>query len=399
MTWTLRVQVNQKPGAKSMSTASKNQSFSKYLAAENPGSQTAPAGRMVIGVIEGTGVGPAVTAAALKVLKATGQALNLKFEIRFGGLIGEDAIKECGQWLPEDTIKFCADIFRLGGAILNGPGGGRYVYDLRRRFDLFCKFIPVRPPPELAQAARISPKYLKDVDLLIVRDNTGGVYQGRWGDRATSHGRVAEHSFSYSEGEVRRLIEVAARAAADRRGSLHVIVKDGGVPTVTALWRDVANTVARRQGLEAKFMNIDLAAYEVIQNPGRFDVMVAPNLFGDIIADLCGVLVSSRAVGFSGNFNPRGQGVYQTNHGCAHDLAGTDTANPAGQILSLAMLLRESFGLEEAATLIEKSLAEAWRAGWRTADLAEPGGKILGTEAMTDKVAEQVLRSAALQPA
>src|SRR5579871_5038026 len=115
-------------------------------------------------------------------------------------------------------------------------------------------------------------------------------------------------------------------------------------------------------------MNVDLAAYEIIQNPGRFDVIVASNLFGDILADICGVLVSSRGVTFSGNFDPLGHGVYQTNHGCAHDLAGTDTANPGGQILSLAMLLRESFGLDEAATLIETSLAAVWRAGWRTSD-------------------------------
>ena len=350
--------------------------------------------RPLIGVLEGTGIGPTVINSALQVLKSVEQVLGLKFEVRFGGLIGEDAIKECGQWLPEDTVDFCADIFHRGGAILNGPGGGRYVYDLRRRFDLFCKFVPVQPSPELARAGKISPQFLKNVDMLIVRDNTGGVYQGQWGDRATDKGRVAEHSFNYSEGEVHRLVEVAARAAASRRGNLQVIVKEGGVPTVTALWRDVGGAVAKQFGVEPHFMNVDLAAYELIQNPTRFDVIVAPNLFGDIIADICGVLVSSRGVTFSGNFDSHGHGVYQTNHGCAHDLAGTDTANPAGQILSLAMLLRESFGLDDAAALIEKSLAEVWRAGWRTADLAEPVCKILGTQAMADKVAEQVLRSA-----
>jgi 3-isopropylmalate dehydrogenase len=350
--------------------------------------------RPLIGVLEGTGIGPEVIGAALSVLKAVGQALNLKFEVRHGGLIGEDAIAEHGQWLPEDAVEFCADVFRLGGAILNGPGGGRYVYDLRRRFDLFCKFVPVKPSPELAGAGKISPQFLKDVDLLIVRDNTGGVYQGRWGDRATEQGRVAEHSFRYSEGEVHRLVEVAARAAAARRGNLHVIVKEGGVPTVTALWRDVGGAVARKHGVEAKFMNVDLAAYELIQNPARFDVLVAPNLFGDILADICGVLVSSRGVTFSGNFDAQGHGVYQTNHGCAHDLARTDVANPAGQILSLAMLLRESFGLDEAARLVENSLVGVWRAGWRTADLAEPGHRVLGTKDMAGKVAEQVFRSA-----
>ncbi len=353
-----------------------------------------PDGRPLIGVLEAetSGIGAEVIGSALQVLEAAGRALNLKFEIRRGGLIGEDGIAAQGKWLPENTIEFCAEVFQQGGAILSGPGGGRYVYDLRRRFDLFCKFVPVRPWPELARAGRIAPKYLKGVDMLVVRDNISGVYQGSWGERVTDKGRVAEHSFSYSEAEVRRIAEVAARAAAGRRGGLHAIVKEGGVPTVTALWRDVISAVAKQDGLEAKFMNVDLAAYELIHDPARFDVIVAPNLFGDILADICGVLVSSRGVTFSGNFDPRGHAVFQTNHGCAHDLAGTDTANPAGQIFSMAMMLRESFGLEEAAVLIERSVAQVWRAGWRTADIAEAGCKIVGTRAMTEKIVDQILR-------
>jgi len=350
--------------------------------------------KRLIGVLEGTGIGPQVIDATLKVLSAVEQAMDLKFELREGGLIGEEAVASCGKWLPEETMEFCADIFQLGGAILSGPGGGRYVYDLRRRFDLFCKFVPVQPVPELARAGRIAPPFLKNVDMLIIRDNTGGIYQGQWGDRATDKGRFAEHSFSYSEQEVHRLVEVAARAAAARRGKLQIIVKDGGVPTISALWREIGGTVACRHGVEVAFMNVDLAAYELIQDPTYFDVIATPNLFGDILADVTGVLLSSRGVTFSGNFDAHGHGVYQTNHGCAHDLAGTDTANPAGQILSLAMLLRESFGLDEAAALVERSLAEVWRAGWRTADLVEPGCWILGTNAMAEKVAEQVLRSA-----
>ena len=193
-----------------MASAFKNQRYSAFLAGDKSVRQHPPlVPRHIIGVLEGTGIGPAVIASTLQVLKSVEQALNLKFEVRFGGLIGEDAIKECGQWLPEHAMEFCADIFQLGGAILSGPGGGRYVYDLRRRFDLFCKFILIQPAPELAGVARISPKFLKDVDILIVRDNTGGVYQGQWGERASDKGRIAEHSFSYGEGEVHRLVEVA----------------------------------------------------------------------------------------------------------------------------------------------------------------------------------------------
>lgn len=346
----------------------------------------------LIGVFRGCGIGPSLVDGALEVLQAAGHVLGIEFPIEHGGVIGEDSVDRGGPPLPEEAAAFCAQVFRRSGAILSGPGGGRYVYDLRRRFDLFCKFVPVRPAPELAHAAKVLPHQLENVDLLIVRDNIGGVYQGTWSERPAETGRVAAHSFEYREPEVRRLAETAARAAAGRRGTLHVIVKDGGVPTVTALWRDVGAAAARTYGVRAEFMNVDLAAYELIQHPSRFDVIVAPNLFGDILADVAGVLLSSRGVTFSGNFDSHGHAVYQTNHGCAHDLCGADAANPGGQILSLAMLLRESFALTAAAALIERSLADVWSQGWRTADIAEPGSRILGTRTFVARVVEQVLR-------
>jgi len=355
---------------------------------------TATNPRPKVGIIEGTGIGPEVIGAALQVLANVEQVVGIRFDVRHSGGCAGEAEDQPGWSLPDPLVAFCAGILDGGGAILNGPVGGRYVYELRRRFDLFCKFVPVRPWPQLAGATRIAAPHLQDADLLIVRDNAGGVYQGRWRDRVTAEGRVAEHSFSYSESQVRRLAEVAARAAARRRGRLHVIVKRGGVPGISALWRDAGLAAAREHHVRATLMNIDLAAYELIQHPGQFDVLAAPNLFGDILADIAGALLGSRGVTFSGNFNTRGQAVYQTNHGCAHDLAGADTANPAGQILSLAMLLRESFGLEEAAALIEAALAEAWCQGWRTPDLAEPGCRVVGTRAMAERVGEQVLRLA-----
>jgi 3-isopropylmalate dehydrogenase len=351
----------------------------------------------VIGVLKGTGIGPQVIEYTLQLLEAVQSSLDLKFEICQGGAIGEEAKSACDEWLSADVIQFCKNVFSQGGAVLSGPGGGRYVYDLRKEFDLFCKFVPVRPYPELARAGKLSPQHLRGVDILIVRDNTGGLYQGEWKNRSSRNGQIAEHSFRYNEAEVLRLVDVAARAAASRRGKLHVIVKDGGVPGITALWRDVSLVAADKHGVETKFMNIDLAAYELIQHPSHFDVIVAPNLFGDILADISGVLLSSRGVTFSGNFDPLGNGVYQTNHGCAHDLAGTDIANPAGQMLSLAMLLRESFGMDDAANLIEKSLAEVWSHGWRTQDLAEPGCRIVGTQAMAELVIQQASRTVELK--
>ncbi|HWC59409.1 MAG TPA: isocitrate/isopropylmalate family dehydrogenase [Verrucomicrobiae bacterium] len=354
-----------------------------------------PNKRPLIGVIEGSGIGAEVIGGALRVLAATEQVCGFKCELRHGGAIGEEAEKHFGTPLPENTAQFFTEIFSRGGALLNGPGGGRYVYDLRKRFDLFCKFAPIRAFPQLARNA---PNIVSDnshpIDMLIVRDNIAGAYQGEWTLRETKSGRIAEHSFSYTDTQVQRLAEVAARAAAARRGKIHVIVKDGGLPAASALWRQISVAEARKHNVEALFMNIDLAAYEFIRNPAQFDVVLTPNLFGDILVDITGALLGSRGVTFSGNYDGSGNGVYQTNHGCAHDLAGADVANPGGQILSLAMMLRESFGQRQAAALIENALAATWQDGWRTADVAEPGCRVVGTHAMSEQVAQRVLRLA-----
>jgi 3-isopropylmalate dehydrogenase len=352
----------------------------------------------LVGVLEGAGIGPSLISAALEVLESVGRVVNVRFDVRRGGLIGEDAIARHGTWLPDGTIAFCDEILNQGGAILSGPGGGRYVYDLRRRFNLFCKLVPVRPAPELARAGVVRTSHA-GLDLLIVRDNIAGVYQGDWTQQGHGEARVATHTFSYREPDVRRIVTVAARAAASRRGGFTVVVKDGGVPAISELWRDVATNIGDQWGVAPRFINVDALAYEIIRYPERFDVIVAPNLFGDIIADLTGVLIGSRGLTFSGNFDSLGRGVYQTNHGCAHDLVGTDTANPGAQLLSLAMLLREAFGLDHAATLIEHALASVWREGWRTADIAEPGCRIVGTGAMTERVAKSIEGTAARIPA
>ncbi len=357
------------------------------------GFSASPDSQPVIGVIEGTGIGPEIIRASLGVLKAVEQVLGTKFELRHGGPIGEEAEALCGCPLPDSVVTFCKDVFAQNGAILSGPGGRRYVYDQRKVFDLFCKFVPVRPWPELANAGVLSKQHM-DADILIVRDNTGGVYQGRWQTFAGEEGTIAEHSFSYSELQVRRLTEVACRAAASRSGRMHVIVKQDGVPAISELWQEVSRQSAEKYGVEAVMMNVDLAAYEIVGHPSQFDVIATPNLFGDILVDVSGVLTGSRGATFSGNFGVDGKAVYQTNHGSAHDMAGKDIANPAGQILSLAMLLRESFGLFEAASLIEGALSNAWRQGWRTLDLAAPGCRIAGMQEMGERVAQEVFNIA-----
>jgi len=345
----------------------------------------------LIGIFEGDGCGPEFLAICLKILEVIQQKEAGRFEIRKGGLIGSAAESAYGMAMPPQAEAFCAELFADGGALLHGAGGGRFVYDLRRRFDLYCKISPITVLPECRNAGRIKPSHLEEVDMVIVRDNSAGVYQGQWSlSRNQSGHRLAEHSFSYSENEVHRIVTVAASIAATRRGELTVVLKDGGVPTISDLWRYCAREVATAAGIEMRTINIDHAAYELIQNPRSFDVIVTPNLFGDILIDVSALLVGSRGLGFSGNFSATSD-VYQTNGGAAYDLVGKDIANPAGQIFALAMLLRESFSLEEAARQLENAVCRVWRAGWRTADLMEPGCRQVGTREFGDLVVESLL--------
>jgi 3-isopropylmalate dehydrogenase len=331
--------------------------------------------------------------AALHVLAALRPLLAVPLDVEKGGPIGLHSTAQCGKALSEDVVTFCRKVFNAGGAVLCGPAGGRFVYDLRRWFDLYYKVSPVKPYPELVQASRLRARFLRGVDILIVRDNSGGIYQGSWHETVDSaSGRVAKHSFSYSEIQVRRIAEAGARLARQRRGRITVVVKDDGIPSVSRLWRDIATELVGNHGLTCSFLNVDHAAYRLVQHAQEFDVVITPNLFGDILADLGAVLLGSRGLTFSGNFGDEGQAVYQTNHGSAHDIAGTDRANPVGQIYSLAMLLRESFGLYREAGLIEDAVVEAWREGWRTADLAASCCRLVGTQELADRIAEAVAR-------
>jgi 3-isopropylmalate dehydrogenase len=353
-----------------------------------------PPGRQItVGVLPGEGIGPEVVRAAVGALQAATVERGLELLLTEPGDGSHGGSGETG--LKESVARFCEETFAGGGALLAGAHGGRWVYDLRRRFDLFCKISPLRPPAGIASGqGGFSPDRLADIDLLVVREQTAGVYQGRWSESVSrDEGRVAEHSFSYTEREVRRLIEVAARLARSRRGRLAVVVKDAGIPSISSLWRDCALEIAADE-LVLEVLEVDYAVYRMLRHPLTLDVLVAPNLFGDLLSDAGGALLGSRGITFGGNFDSARAAVYQTNHGAAHDLAGSDRANPGGQILSAAMLLRESFGLGEEAERIETALATAWRDGWRTPDVAEPGCRVIGTVEMGERVAERVVQLA-----
>src|SRR4051794_16740259 len=340
-------------------------------------------GSALIGALPGEGIGPEVVQAALDVLGRVEEAGGRRVAVEVGGSIGLTAERESGAVLPESVAGFCEDVFERGGAVLTGPGSGRYVYDLRRRLGLFFKISPIQARNGLPQASALRTDLVDDVDMLVVRENLGGIYQGRSHECAEHNGgRVVAHQFSYAEPEVRRFLEAAARLARARRGELTVVVKQGGLPELSRLWRECAEEACQAHGVECSFVDVDLMAYRLVERPQAFDVIAAPNLFGDVLGDLAAVVLGSRGMSYGASYDTRGGGVYQTNHGAAYDIAGSDRANPVGQILSLAMMLRESLGLGREARALEEGVRGVWSEGGMTADL---GGEV-GTMEMAARV-------------
>ena len=333
-----------------------------------------------IGVFLGEGVGVEVVPVAMALLEVLASATARRFELHEGGLIGVAAKEIHGRSLSEEVTAFADDIFSKSGALFCGPGGDRFVYEIRQQFDLYCKYTPLEPLPELREAGSVRPEVVAKADIVAVRENMGGIYQGTWEEEGSrTGGRIARHRFEYHEDMVRRIMGVALRLAATRRGKVCVVLKPGGIPSISSLWRDCATEMADDAGIALSELEIDNAVFQLIANPGQFDVVVSPNMFGDVLADCGSLLLASRGLSYSGNFNDSGNGVYQTGHGAARDIAGKDCANPIGQILSLGMMLRESFCWPEADAALRQAVRETLRQGKCTGDIPMSGHEIVGT--------------------
>ena len=351
-----------------------------------------------IGVFMGEGVGAEVVPVAMRLLGLLAGHGNRRFELHEGGLIGLPAKAIFGTSLSDEVTGFAEGLFAKGGAMFCGPGGDRFVYELRRRFNLYCKFTPLEPLPELRDAGPVRPDIAAATNIVAVRENMGGIYQGVWDEDGAPGARVARHRFEYREADVRRIMGVALDLAATRRGHVHVVLKPGGIPSISSLWRNVAEEMARDAGIALGELEIDNAVYQLIADPGQFDVLVSPNMFGDVLADCGSLLLASRGLSYSGNFSDLGHAVYQTGHGAARDIAGKDVANPIGQIFSLGMMLRESFCWPEADSALRLAVRATLRSGISTSDLVMPGHRTVGTAEFGDAVASALERLLVDQP-
>ncbi len=363
--------------------------------------------RAVIAVLAGDGVGTEVTAQAVRVLQCVAERGDHQFEFR-EALIGGIAIDETGDPLPAAT----RDCVTQSDAVLLGAVGGPKWSDpaatvrpeqgllgLRALLGVYANLRPVAVHPALASAAPLKPELLKDVDILFVRELTGGLYFGEKTHERNAAGASTRASdlCVYTAEEVERVVRMAAAIARSRRGKLLSVDKSNVLAT-SRLWREVTTRVLRDEFPDVVLEHalVDSFAMHLITNPSRFDVVVTENLFGDILTDEAAVLAGSIGVLPSaslGNASTNGlrRGLYEPIHGSAPDIAGKGIANPAGAILSVALMLRHSLGLEDDSAAIEAAVFDAIAGGLRTADCAAPGQPACSTSAFGDGVVERLL--------
>ena len=350
-------------------------------------------------LLPGDGIGPEVVAEGRKVLTAIAGRYNRTLEFDTGH-IGGIAIDQFGTALPDETLERC----KSARAVLLGAVGGPQWDDptakvrpeqgllkIRKALGLFANFRPVRVHPRLADAGPLKRDRVADLDILVVRELTGGIYFGEKNRGPHDSGEYASDAMTYTTGEIERIVRRAADAALRRNKRLASVDK-ANVLEVSRLWRATATRVIENEfpEIELEHVLVDAAAMYLIQNPKRFDVVVTGNMFGDILTDEASVLAGSMGLLPSASLGEGGQGLYEPIHGSAPDIAGKGVANPLATILSCAMLCRYSFGWEDAATAIEIAVDGVINAGLRTADLAAPGETPLSTSAMGDAVVERV---------
>lgn len=347
---------------------------------------------MKICVMAGDGIGPEITAQAVRVLELVCPEASLST-----AMVGGAAYRASGHPLPDDTL----DAGRRADAILFGAVGDfsldslprelrpeQAILGLRKAFGLFANFRPALVYPELVDASTLKPEVVSGLDILIIRELTGDIYFGqpRGIVRNQSGEREGFDTMRYAEGEIARVARVAFEAAR-KRGSRLCSVDKANVLDTMQLWREVVIEVAKDYpDVALTHQYVDNAAMQLLKQPKQFDVIVTGNMFGDILSDEASMLTGSIGMLPSASLNEHGFGLYEPIHGSAPDIAGKDIANPLATILSAAMMLRYSFARGDLADRIESAVKRVLADGKRTRDIAPTGTAALGTRAMGDAV-------------
>ena len=360
-------------------------------------------------LLPGDGIGPEIIAEGRKVLDALGAKFDASFEYT-EALLGGIAIDETGEALPEDTLR----VAKASDAVLLAAVGGpkwdttdpnkprpeQGLLGIRKALGLYANLRPVRIFGALADASSLKPEVIDGVDLVIVRELTGGLYFGlreRFYDEEGcgadgAAGQRAYDTLEYREYEIERIVRHAFETARKRKGRVHSIDKANVLET-SRLWREVAHRIAGEYpDVEIVDMLVDNAAMQLINNPAQFDVVVTENMFGDILSDEASMLTGSLGMLASASVGD-GTALYEPSHGSAPDIAGQGIANPLAQILSVEMMLRYSFDMQDAADAVASAVEAVLDEGWRTGDIANsmtPKDRIVGTAVMGDLVVSKL---------
>jgi len=360
-----------------------------------------------ITVLPGDGIGPEVTTQTIRILEAIGSQFNHKFNFSSGD-IGGCSIDRHGTPLTQATLDMCKN---SDAVLLGAVGGPKWddptatirpedgLLSIRKEMGVFANLRPVKVHPVLAGSSPIKEEIINKVDIIIVRELTGGLYFGepkrRW---ENSRGRRAVDTLRYSEQEIERILRVGFELAKRRRMHLTSIDK-ANVLVSSQLWREIAMEIAPEYpDVSLEHMLVDTAAMVLIRNPSHFDVMVTENTFGDILTDEASVLAGSMGMlpsaslsGIPKRHGKRSRGLYEPIHGSAPDIVNKGIANPIASILSAAMLLRYSLALEEEAKTIEKAVDAVLDNGHRTADIVTLGQSYVGTDKMADLIIQKII--------
>jgi len=351
-------------------------------------------------LLPGDGIGPEIVAQTLKVL----DAVNARFGHTIAtqtALIGGAAIDAEGVPLPEATVEAC----KKSDAVLLGAVGGpkwdaierdirpeRGLLAIRKALGLFANLRPALLFPELASASFLRPDIVaRGIDIMVIRELTGGIYFGEPKGFEERDGEPAAfNTMVYRKSEVERIARIGFETAMKRDKRLCNVDK-ANVLEVSQLWRETVVAIAPEYPeVELTHMYVDNAAMQLVRDPSQFDVIVTGNLFGDILSDEAAMLTGSIGMLPSASLGTTSPFLYEPIHGSAPDIAGQDKANPLATILSLAMMLRHSFELETEAAAIEEAVRQVLKAGYRTGDIMEDGGTLVGGEKMGDLVAEKI---------
>lgn len=361
-------------------------------------------GSYSVAVLAGDGIGPEVTAEASRVLQAVAKRFDHKLKLREAP-VGQAAVAVNGVAISDETMALCqqSDAILFGAIGDAKPGNtdrradpGFALLSLRKNFELFANVRPVHPYSALAAASTLKRDVLRGVDLLVVRELTGGLYFGRPSEIVESDaGASAVDTMVYTEAEIERIVRYAFDVARLRRKRVTSVDK-ANVLNCSRLWRRVATRVAAEYpDVTMNHLLVDSCAMVLIRNPREFDVIVTENTFGDILTDEASMLAGSLGMLPSASLGTRqtthGQfGLFEPIHGSAPDIAGQGKANPIAAILSAALLLRYSLGLAEEADLIERAVQQTIAAGHRTADIIRKGEKPLSTREMGEQILGRV---------